>query len=62
MRVIPKVLPLKSFEDEAVRVHLLSEGSGYRLNVDHADGVAMTRFFTDYAEASALFDSFAEGH
>lgn len=58
-----KVLMLKSMEIEGFKVELLSESRGAVFRVNATDGVySKTRVFTSYDEASALFNSYAQGN
>ena len=64
MQALVKVVKIKSAElKDGFKVELLSEGDGaaYRVNVEF-DGIPRTRVFTNYAEASALFESYMQGN
>lgn len=57
-----ETIRLKSMTIEGIDVELVAEGpSLYRVNIN--DGAYnRTRVFVDYAEASALFDSYLQGN
>lgn len=63
LHVVQTQTRLKEVEQGGFKVELLAEGNLFRVNVSDADGgFPRTRVFTEYAEASALFDSYLEGN
>lgn len=57
-----ETVKLKSAELEGVKVELLSENGGTTFRVNINDGTPRTRVFSDYNEASDLFDSYVQGN
>ena len=59
-----EVIKIKSAEVDGFKVELISESKGmlFRVNATDGAGYPKTRIFTEYAEASALFDSYLQGN
>lgn len=59
-----ETVKLKGAEIQGLKIELLSEnkGSTFRVNVTDDGGYRRTRVFVEYAEASAMFNSYLEGN